>query len=342
MDLQVQSDLRSIVHMRDCTYDSIAIYNVFDGEKNTFNCKKKVTLIINSLLDDNDINLKIEFIKQKNIESVKFSDNNLVLKSNDIINFINKLPLCVKYFTFNLYNSIVGSKCEYTSCFANLPIDLLYLELGSYCNFHIDMLPMGLKSLSLGYNFNKPLDNLPNGLELLYIEGIYNNTLDNLPDSITYLHLDLKNFTLPITKLPNSLVNLKVSLYFSNSNSDIIEYIFQNAVYPETLEEFEFSIHNIPYDYVYDISKLNFPKKLKVFIIGEPINTVLNKCTIPANTEILYLNRCYNLDNLLEMPDSVKKCYINGTLYNINGYSKKLSNARARCPNCELITNVIG
>lgn len=340
MDLQVQSDLRSIVHMRDCTYDSITIYNVFDADKNTFNCKKKVTLIINSLLDDNDVNIKIEFIKQNNIDSVKFSDNNLGLKSNDIINFINKLPICVKYFTFSLYNSIVGS--DYTSCFANLPIDLLYLELGTDCNFYIDMLPIGLKYLYILYDFDKPLDNLPNGLELLYIEGIYNNTLDNLPDSITNLHLDLTNFTLPITKLPSSLVNLEIILYFNNSNSGIIEYIFQNAVYPETLEEFAFSIHSIPYDYVYDISKLNFPKKLKVFIIGEPINTVLNKCTIPANTEILYLNRCYNLDNLLEMPDSVKKCYLNTTQYDINKKNMvKLSNARARCPNCQFIANTV-
>ena len=323
---------------RDCSFDIIYYNTIFDANKNNFKCKKIVTLVINSLLDDNDVNVKLEFIKANNIDSIKFSFYSFQPENNVIINFINQLPLCVKYFTFYIAMSETASECA--SSFANLPYDLQYLDLSSYCNFHLDMLPMGLKSLSLGYDFNKPLDNLPNGLESLHIEGIYNHTLDNLPDSIKYLHLDLHNFTLPINKLPNSLVYLELNL-----NINIIEYMLQNVVYPDKLETFAFLIHNMPsfgeYGYMYDISKLNFPKKLKTFILGEPVNTVLNKLTIPANTEILHLNMFYDLDNLTEMHDSVKKCYINNSQYEIDNVRKKLSNARNRFPNCQFIANTI-
>ena len=323
---------------KNCSFDIIYYNTIFDANKNNFKCKKVVTLVIHSLLDDNDVNVKIDFIKANNIDSVKFSFYDFQLENNVIINFINQLPHCVKYFTFNLYKSIVDS--EYVSSFSNLPYDLKYLDLNSYCNFYIDMLPMGLKSLSLGYDFTKPLDNLPNGLESLHIEGIYNHTLDNLPDSIKYLHLNLNKFTLPITKLPNSLVYLELKLDFNS-----IEYILQNVVYPDTLETFAFLINNMPpfreYGYMYDISKLNFPKKLKAFILGQPVNSILNKFTIPENTEILHLNMFYDLDNLIEMPDSVKKCYINTTQYEIDNVRKKLNDARARFPNCQIIANTV-
>jgi len=121
--------------------------------------------------------------------------------------------------------------------------------------------------------------------------------------------------------------------------------MLQNVVYPDMLETFAFLIKNMnsfrEYGCMYDISKLNFPKKLKTFMLGQPVNTILNKFTIPENTEILHLHAYFDLDNLIEMPDSVKKCYINSTQYGIDNVGKKLHNARNRFPNCQFIANTI-
>jgi hypothetical protein len=231
----------------------------------------------------------IDFIVKNEIESVYITG--YINNSDNTYNFINKLPSCVKYISSRIKGNVKNNVS-----FDNLPIDLLYLDLGFSYNISLDMLPLNLKYLSLGYCYNKPLDNLPNGLEILIIEGIYNHTLDNLPDSITYLGLDLKNFDLPITKLPNSLVHLNITIPYNNDFTNKIIYIFQNTMYPDTLERFNFDYYHCYINlqslegYIFNIAQINFPKKLKELGFGYPVNTILNKLTIPENTETIHLN----------------------------------------------------
>ena len=334
------------------SFENLQIDNVFDAINNKFSSKNILTLVINCLLDDNDVNTNIDYISKKSINSIKisgfYSANEYVMK------FMMQLPNCVKYLTYN-DNCLTNDQC--THVLSNLPCDLQYLELCSYCNCNLDMLPMGLKSLSLGYEFDKPLNNLPNGLERLHIEGQFNQTLDNLPDSLKYLYLELNNLTTPITKLPNNLECFSITLRYDASDiyeDQMVEKILQNTVYPDGLETFVFSVSldDIPhdhYDYIskyglkYDVSMLNFPKKIKTFILGHPINTVLDKSIIPQGTKVLHLNYCYNLDNLLDMPDSVKICYLNNSKYkiDIDDVMEKIGNARNRCPNCKFILNTV-
>lgn len=291
-----------------------------------------------------DIDNFIDYIKEKNIISIEISnkykiDLNIILNTgiNPVLNrddnekicsLINRLPNCIKYLTFNYISLDVIE-------LISLPKDLIYLDVGVKFNNNIDMLPQNLKVLILGYQFNKPLNNLPPLLESLFIGGHYNHTIDNLPDSIKYLYMDTITFNIPINKLPHNLVHLSISLHIV----DIEEFIniFKNIVYPDTLESLDlcyFKNYAFYNDDLFEISNLNLPKKLKEFSLREPINTILNKSTIPENTEKLILNACFNLDNLIELPLSVKECRVSRGFPILNSDYDKIARLENTYPHC--------
>jgi hypothetical protein len=52
------------------SFENIQIDNVFDAINNKFSCKKIVTLVINCLQDDNDVNINIDYISKRILNTV--------------------------------------------------------------------------------------------------------------------------------------------------------------------------------------------------------------------------------------------------------------------------------
>lgn len=211
-------------------------------------------IIINPVID-----CKIDFTKAKDLEYLEYGYCKLdarlgALSDENNESKIIQWPSNLKYLTLynysyplsNLPNSLLYLRLPFTinGSLDNLPAGLLGLVFASASSCRnytmgLNALPHGLRFLGLPAQVGCSLDNLPPNLEVLNLGADeYKQSFNCLPDSIKYLTFG--NSSIPITKLPNSLIELTMfydivdnDSFYSRDTYDILE----DMNFPEGFEK---------------------------------------------------------------------------------------------------------
>ncbi len=193
-------DMRYFVTLEKLTFDYTYDFPI-DKEIDTFQCKRRISLLPDSLITlifDNQFNEDVEYIINEKYKTLLPPKLRNLKFGDDFEGTVNSLPQTLR-------NLRLGY--QFDNSIDNLPKNLKTLHLGELFKHNIDKLPTGLSKLTLSSNI--PVDNLPNRITDVIFENNFNQSINKLPNSVRSILLGEK-YNKPINKLPASLQYLTI------------------------------------------------------------------------------------------------------------------------------------
>lgn len=275
---------------------------------NNDNCNTKANTnreIINAVLVYDLDKEVIKLLEQ--YEAVVFA-----VEFEDDKDLINCLPSNIKYMDFSY-----GSK--FNKPIYNYPL-LEYIKFGTDFNQSIEYLPITLIILITGSMFNNKVDNLPPQIKYISLSNAFNQCIDTLSDNVIILEI-YGNFQQTINKLPEQLEYFKINTY-PNTNININNNCFTNL---NSLKEID-----LGYGFNSPLDNYRWSDTIKSIKFDEEFNQIITKSNMPKYLKTLTVSYNFNLDNILDLPDTLKTfIYIGGWIITNNNVLialKKLQN----------------
>jgi hypothetical protein len=191
---------------------------------------------------------------------------------------------------FTIFKNIIAFDFDF-----DLPISIEMLKLfesnkikkikfNKCFNQIIDNLPDFINTISLGQYFNRKINKLPNDLKLLILPLYYEHRIDNWPSKLEILHMPY--YVNTFNCIPHSIKELHLHSY---------------KLTKEYLEKIPITIEQL---YIDTINIQELQGNLPPFLKG------LSITCLELNNEVEYNNR-YNISDILDIPDTLKKECIN-------------------------------